>query len=68
MDIPASTEFGDGDLTIVNLLSGTIDGGRYGIHAAGLGSHEILNAGTIRGGEYSILGDSGVELVTNIGT
>jgi hypothetical protein len=45
-----------------------IDGQRYGIHISFSGNHEILTAGKISGGEYAILGESGIEQVFNVGT
>jgi Ca2+-binding RTX toxin-like protein len=57
-------EAGPGDLFIKNLKGGVIEGGSAAIVASGLGTHTILNVGTIAD---AILGGDGVEKVTNIG-
>jgi Ca2+-binding RTX toxin-like protein len=56
-----------GDYTIKNLKSGVIEGTTFAIDAAGLGTHRVLNAGTIGSPNGSVSGGDGVELVTNWG-
>ena len=58
-----------GDFTIRNLKAGVIEGGGAGILADGLGVHTITNAGIIAsfGGGAAIVGDDGIEKVTNWG-
>src|SRR4029079_4595690 len=66
-------ENNDGDFTIKNLKSGIIEGGTEGIAITGLGTHRILNAGTIanydisRNAIVASIGIEGIEKVTNWG-